>query len=497
MRVVIAQPSIATQSTVVQMASIAWPAAEIEPVAFASILRAESFGPLASEDVVIVDEADTSDALPVVRFIAAEHPNAIVIAVGSNRSPGQVAREAIMAAGAAAFITFERLTPNLLATLVSVGKSERSRPMAADATMHRFLWKAQDWPEDNPSPEELAEQRLAKETNSGVVLDDSLSFYAPWSAEGANSPPEEQIFWLTAPWRDGLGYDKHEPDATIDIPGYRIIRQLGTGGMSTVWLAEREKDGMELVLKVLARNLVKNKVQLQRFMREYRLIANINSKNVVRIYDQGTAGDLAYIAMEYFPGGDLRQRLGDPLSPGRALKLLWGIARALHSIHARGIVHRDLKPANIMYRADGSAALVDFGVSRRGSVKHGSSDLTLTGELLGTPLYMSPEQGRGGRATPQSDLYSLGVIFYEMLTGEYPFTDKSLMVIIHRHAVDPIPRLPKALADYQEMLDTLLAKDPQDRFKSARGLLHYIKQRWGEKSPGAKSESRKSRGKTQ
>jgi hypothetical protein len=497
MRVVVAQPSIEAQSPVAQMALSAWPDAEIENVAFASILRAESFGPLADEDVIIVSEADSDDALPVVRFIAAEHPNAIVIATGSNRGHGRVARDSIMAAGAAAFISFERLTPSLLAALVIAGKSERSRPLAADSTMHRFLWKAQEWPEGNPSAEELAAQRLAKETNSGVVLDDSLSFYAPWSAEDSDRQNDEQIFWLTAPWRDGLGSQEQGRDGSVNIPGYRIIRQLGSGGMSTVWLAEREKDGMELVLKVLAKNLVKNKVQLQRFMREYRLIANINSKNVVRIYDQGTVGNLAYIAMEYFPGGDLRQRLGDPLSPGRALKLLWGIARALHSIHARGIVHRDLKPANIMYRADGSPALVDFGVSRRGSVKHGTSDLTLTGELLGTPLYMSPEQGRGGRATPQSDLYSLGVIFYEMLAGEYPFTDKSLMVIIHRHAVDPIPRLPKALANYQEMLDTLLAKDPKDRFKSARGLLHYIKQRWGEKAPSSKFEGgKKSRRKT-
>jgi serine/threonine protein kinase len=214
-------------------------------------------------------------------------------------------------------------------------------------------------------------------------------------------------------------------------------------------------------------------------MREYRLIANINSRSVVKIYDQGTVDDRAYIAMEYFPGGDLRQKLGEPIPPGRALKLLWSIARALHSIHARGIVHRDLKPANIMFRADGSVGLVDFGVSRRKQVTGNTVGLTLTGELLGTPLYMSPEQGRGLRATPQSDLYSLGVIFHEMLTGEYPFTDKSLMVIIHKHAVDPIPRLPRILAAYQEMHDTLLAKDAADRFSSARALLSYMREKFG------------------
>jgi serine/threonine protein kinase len=352
--------------------------------------------------------------------------------------------------------------------------------------MHRFLWQADAWPDEPLSPEKLAEAELehaaAPAPDAAVdddFVDDALSFTAPWRSEELEPPAADQYFWLTAPWRDA-GADAGQSDGDgIEIAGYRVVRQLGTGGMSTVWLARRESDGMEVVLKVLARSLVRSKVQLQRFMREYRLIANINSRSVVKIYDQGTVDDRAYIAMEYFPGGDLRQKLGEPIPPGRALKLLWSIARALHSIHARGIVHRDLKPANIMFRADGSVGLVDFGVSRRKQVTGNTVGLTLTGELLGTPLYMSPEQGRGLRATPQSDLYSLGVIFHEMLTGEYPFTDKSLMVIIHKHAVDPIPRLPRILAAYQEMHDTLLAKDAADRFSSARALLSYMREKFG------------------
>lgn len=263
----------------------------------------------------------------------------------------------------------------------------------------------------------------------------------------------------------------------ICIRGYRLKRKIGEGGMSRVFIAEREEDGQELVLKILDGSMVQDPVQLQRFMHEYRIVAQVNSPWVVKIFDQGFTDEHAFIAMEHFPAGDLRQQLGQPIAPNRALPLLWAMGVALDSIHRHGIVHRDLKPPNIMFRADGSLALVDFGVSQMDSI---ATEFTQSGELVGTPLYMSPEQGSGRAVDARSDLYSLGAIFYEMLTARRVFTAKSLMMIIHMHATEPPPRLPPSRHTMQEVLDRLLAKDPADRFQSARELLLYLKSKWGE-----------------
>lgn len=263
----------------------------------------------------------------------------------------------------------------------------------------------------------------------------------------------------------------------IRIRGYRLMRKIGEGGMSRVFIAEREEDGLELVLKILDSSMMQDPVQLERFMHEYRIVAQVNSPWVVRIFDQGFTDDHVFIAMEHFPAGDLKQQLGHPFASNRALSLLWAMGMALDSIHQHGIVHRDLKPPNIMFRADRSLALVDFGVSQMDSI---ATELTQSGELVGTPLYMSPEQGSGRAVDARSDLYSLGAIFYEMLTARRVFTAKSLMMIIHMHATEPPPRLPPSLHAMQELLDRLLAKEPADRFQSARDMLRYVKSKWGD-----------------
>ncbi len=273
----------------------------------------------------------------------------------------------------------------------------------------------------------------------------------------------------------------------VHIRGYRLMRKIGEGGMSRVFIAEREEDGQELVLKILDGSMMQDPVQLERFMHEYRIVAQVNSPWVVKIFDQGFTDDHVFIAMEHFPAGDLKQQLGQPFAPNRALSLLWAMGMALDSIHQHGIVHRDLKPPNIMFRADRSLALVDFGVSQMDSI---ATQFTQSGELVGTPLYMSPEQGSGRAVDARSDLYSLGAIFYEMLTARRVFTAKSLMMIIHMHATEPPPRLPPSLYAMQELLDRLLAKEPADRFQSARDMLMYVKSKWGDarlKGAGAAS----------
>jgi serine/threonine protein kinase len=175
--------------------------------------------------------------------------------------------------------------------------------------------------------------------------------------------------------------------------------------------------------------------------------------------------------MEYFPRGDLRARIAKSIEPSQALQYLAQMAAALQVVHEVGVLHRDLKPGNIMERADGSLALIDFGLAKHDDV---SVEITGTGEIFGTPYYMSPEQGHGQPLDVRSDLYSLGVIFYEMITRKKPFLAPTPMGVIYLHGNAPIPDLPPELSMYQPLVHTLLAKQPAQRFESARQLLHEI-----------------------
>ena len=199
------------------------------------------------------------------------------------------------------------------------------------------------------------------------------------------------------------------------VQGYNVVHIIGQGGQAQVFLAEREHDGLRVALKVLNRALRNDRVFLERFVREYKLVASLDSAFVARIYDQGFTGDYPYIAMEFLPSGTLASRIREGITTRVAIRLAGQIAQALDAIHSRGIVHRDLKPANILFRADGRPVLVDFGLARDMTV---SSTLTIAGQsFIATPRYMSPEQCMGNPVDARSDLYSLGCILYEMLTG--------------------------------------------------------------------------------
>jgi len=255
------------------------------------------------------------------------------------------------------------------------------------------------------------------------------------------------------------------------IPGYRTLRMIGEGGMAQVYLAERVHDGIQLVLKVLDPSLRHDPIFLQRFVREYKLIAAIENEHVAHIFDQGFAGEQPYIAMEYLAGGTLAARMHEGMSSLAALRLTSQIAKALDAIHAHGIVHRDLKPQNIMFRPNGRPVIVDFGLARD---LDSTAKLTRHGEVMATPRYMSPEQCLGLPADARSDLYSLGAIFYEMLTGKRLWGDEGPAGLIYKHVHDPVPRLPERLAGYQTIIDRLLAKKPEGRFQSARELFATI-----------------------
>lgn len=260
----------------------------------------------------------------------------------------------------------------------------------------------------------------------------------------------------------------------VVIKGARFIRPLATSSLSTVYLAESEKVGKLIVLKVFGQvpdRTSEASNTFDRFLQEYQIIAGIAHPNVVRIYDLGVADDHAYIAMEYFPAGDLRARIRRGLAADEAGRMLRQMAEALGAIHSVGVLHRDLKPGNVMLRADGTIVLIDFGLAKQVEL---DAEITATGEIFGTPYYMSPEQGHGRELDERSDLYSLGIIFYEMLTGQKPFIAATPMAVIYKHSHTPVPALPAPLAHWTPLLEGMLAKDPAARLGSAREVIAAI-----------------------
>ena len=245
--------------------------------------------------------------------------------------------------------------------------------------------------------------------------------------------------------------------------------------MSTVYLAEDSAHHRKAVLKILKGRRNDDDAMWKRFFQECAILSSINHQHIVRIYDQGFGDELAYLAMEHLGGGSLRELMDKGLTKRQALSLLAQAASALGAIHARGIVHRDVKPANLLLRESRVLVLTDFGVAKR--VEQGASQ-TVHGEVLGTPYYIAPEQAHGGETTPRADLYSLGVIFYEMLTGKRPYVGDTVMEILAQHHAAKIPRLPDELADCQPLIDGMLAKDPHDRYESAEAVLAEIDEIW-------------------
>jgi len=261
----------------------------------------------------------------------------------------------------------------------------------------------------------------------------------------------------------------------LTVQGYRVVSKIGRGGSSIVYLAERESDQRQVVLKILNATAGLDEILLQRFVQEFDILSSIDHPNVIKIYDRGFSDRHAYIAMEYFPNGSLAEVIPKGLSARQALSLLAQAASALREIHNRGIIHRDIKPGNLMVRDDGSIVLADFGIAKRLGDDMGR---TRQGELYGTPYYVSPEQIEGSLATMQSDIYSLGIIFHEMLTGQRPFEAESVSGLIALHVSAPRPRLPEGLAEYQELLDRMIAVDPRNRCKNGDELLEAIDGVW-------------------
>ena len=252
------------------------------------------------------------------------------------------------------------------------------------------------------------------------------------------------------------------------IQGFTPVKSLGSGATANVCLCERP-DKTQVVLKVLKAEGSGDSDLLSRFVQEYFAASSIDSPYVAKVFEHGFSETHAYIVMEYFPAGDLRARIArDRPPPEESLIIIGSILSALTSVHAAGIIHRDLKPANVMFRDDGTIALVDFGSARRDADPVAK---TLAGVVIGTPYYLSPEQALGGTADERSDLYSVGVMFYELLTGQRMYAAGSLVALFEMHKTAPIPKLPEKLSRHQRFLERLVAKNPDERYNNAAEAL--------------------------
>jgi eukaryotic-like serine/threonine-protein kinase len=255
---------------------------------------------------------------------------------------------------------------------------------------------------------------------------------------------------------------------------YRIVRRLGTGGMANVYLAEDEELGRRVAIKILNDRHASDDSFVERFRREAKNAAGLSHPNIVSIYDRGEAEGTYYIAMEYLEGRSLKDRIvaEGPLPIASAIEATREILRALSFAHRRGIVHRDIKPHNVLLAQDGAERrhkVTDFGISRTSA-----SQMTEAGSIVGTAQYLSPEQARGASVDQRSDIYSVGIVLYELLTGRLPFTGETPLEIAMKH-LSEVPKPPSSLrpevpADLDMVVLRALAKDPADRFESAEEM---------------------------
>src|SRR5438876_7773662 len=252
---------------------------------------------------------------------------------------------------------------------------------------------------------------------------------------------------------------------------YRILRKLGTGGMANVYLAEDEVLGRRVAIKILNDRHAGDDQFVERFRREAKNAASLSHPNIVSIYDRGEAEGTYYIAMEYLDGRSLKELIvaRGPAPIHLAVDYARQILAAIRFAHRHGIVHRDIKPHNVLVDAEGRLKVTDFGIARAGA-----SQMTEAGSIIGTAQYLSPEQARGAAVDQRSDLYSIGVVLYEMLTGEVPFNGETPVEIAMRHLSDtpqpPSTKRPEIPPDLDMIVLRALAKNPDDRFQTAEEM---------------------------
>ena len=258
-----------------------------------------------------------------------------------------------------------------------------------------------------------------------------------------------------------------------EIAGYTLTKKIAQSTAASVYLARNSEFAQPVALKIQA---IKGQQSLsladrERFTKECEILSKLNHRSIANVLDYGVTDDYLYLALEYFPCGSLRERLKHPVSEADAVNYAHQIGEALQIVHAARVVHRDLKPSNLMLTNENRLVLIDFGSARTQFTR---GDLTRADDCTGTPYYVCPEQIEDREPDARGDLYSLGVVFFEMLSGTLPFTGKTLADILAAHRTMPAPRLPERAAVYQPIIDRLLAKDPKDRFTSAAEFLDAL-----------------------
>jgi serine/threonine protein kinase len=263
-----------------------------------------------------------------------------------------------------------------------------------------------------------------------------------------------------------------DPRRQPQIAGYRLVKTIAESAASAVYLARNDDLAQPVALKVHAlKGREVSEADRQRFVRECQILSALNHRSIADVLDFGITDDYLYLALEYFPCGSLRDRLKNPVSEADAVNYARQIGEALQVLHAAHVVHRDLKPSNLMLTDDNRVVLIDFGSA---SVRYGASDLSRSDLCTGTPYYVCPEQIEDRDPDGRGDLYSLGVVLYEMLVGALPYVGNNLIEIFVGHRSAPVPRLPQRVLRYQPIIDRLLAKEPADRYPSATLFLEDL-----------------------
>lgn len=258
----------------------------------------------------------------------------------------------------------------------------------------------------------------------------------------------------------------------VTIPDYTIIREVSKGGMATLYLATQLSLNRKVALKVVSPLLAEDPVFRKRFICEARTVAGLSHRNIVPVYDFGQHGDFHYLSMEYLPAGDLKRHIRCGIAPDHSLRIVYDIAKALVYVHSKAYIHRDIKPENILLRDDMSPVLTDFGISK--AIDSAIISMTSTGMVVGSPRYMSPEQALAKKIDFRTDIYSLGVVLFELLSGRPMYEAHSCIATAIKHIADPIPDLPEQFARLQPVINKMVAKKRIHRFQSATEVVEAL-----------------------